>query len=78
MVRRTADTMAAATFSAVANAKCRVCPVQTSCPVSGKGRQVVEPTDGAGPGKGRQVVEPTDGAGPGKGRQVVEPTDGAG
>jgi hypothetical protein len=47
MVRRTADTMAAATFSAVANAKCRVCPVRTSCPVSGKGRQVVEPpTDG--------------------------------
>jgi RecB family exonuclease len=48
MVRRTADTMAAATFSAVANSKCRVCPVQTSCPVSGKGRQVVEPSDGAG------------------------------
>jgi RecB family exonuclease len=43
MVRRTADTMAAATFSAVANSKCRVCPVQTACPVSGKGRQVVEP-----------------------------------
>ncbi len=43
MVRRTADTMAASTFSAVANAKCRICPVRTSCPVSGKGRQVVEP-----------------------------------
>ncbi|GAA4592932.1 superfamily I DNA/RNA helicase/RecB family exonuclease [Actinoplanes octamycinicus] len=43
MVRRTADTMAAATFSAVANSRCRVCPVRTSCPVSGKGRQVVEP-----------------------------------
>jgi RecB family exonuclease len=43
MVRRTADTMAAATFSAVANSKCRVCPVRTSCPVSGRGRQVVEP-----------------------------------
>ena len=43
MVRRTADTMAASTFSAVANSKCRVCPVRTSCPVSGKGRQVVEP-----------------------------------
>nr|WP_236718595.1 ATP-dependent DNA helicase [Actinoplanes sp. TFC3] len=43
MVRRTADTMAAATFSAVVNAKCRVCPVRTSCPVSGQGRQVVEP-----------------------------------
>ncbi|MFE0591815.1 ATP-dependent helicase [Micromonospora echinospora] len=43
LVRRTADTMAAATFAAVANSKCRVCPVRTSCPVSGKGRQVVEP-----------------------------------
>jgi superfamily I DNA/RNA helicase/RecB family exonuclease len=43
MVRRTADTMAASTFSAVVNSKCRVCPVQSSCPVSGKGRQVVEP-----------------------------------
>ncbi|WP_407566903.1 ATP-dependent helicase [Polymorphospora sp. A560] len=43
MVRRTAETMAASTFSAVANSKCRVCPVRTSCPVSGKGRQVVEP-----------------------------------
>ncbi len=46
MVRRTADTMAAATFSAVANSRCRVCPVQTSCPVSGKGRQVVQPPAG--------------------------------
>lgn len=43
MVRRTADTMAAATFSAVANSKCRMCPVRTACPISGKGRQVVEP-----------------------------------
>jgi ATP-dependent exoDNAse (exonuclease V) beta subunit len=43
MVRRTADTMAASTFQAVVNSKCRVCPVRTSCPVSGKGRQVVEP-----------------------------------
>ncbi|MEV7622477.1 ATP-dependent DNA helicase [Actinoplanes sp. NPDC089786] len=43
MVRRTADTMAASTFSAVANNRCRVCPVQTSCPISGRGRQVVEP-----------------------------------
>ena len=32
--------MAASTFSAVVNNKCRVCPVKTSCPVSGKGRQV--------------------------------------
>ncbi|WP_230415173.1 RecB family exonuclease [Micromonospora tarapacensis] len=43
LVRRTADTMAAATFAAVANSKCRVCPVRASCPVSGQGRQVVEP-----------------------------------
>ncbi|GAB1694320.1 ATP-dependent helicase [Krasilnikovia sp. M28-CT-15] len=49
MVRRTADTMAAATFSAVVNAKCRVCPVRTACPVSGKGRQVVEPPPEAVP-----------------------------
>ncbi|GAA5183611.1 hypothetical protein GCM10023322_23300 [Rugosimonospora acidiphila] len=40
MVRRTAATMAAATFQAVVNSKCRACPVRTSCPVSGKGRQV--------------------------------------
>ncbi|WBB49249.1 PD-(D/E)XK nuclease family protein [Verrucosispora sp. WMMA2044] len=43
LVRRTAETMAAATFAAVANSKCRVCPVRSSCPVSGQGRQVVEP-----------------------------------
>jgi superfamily I DNA/RNA helicase/RecB family exonuclease len=43
MVRRAADTLAASTFNAVVNSKCRVCPVRTSCPVSGKGRQVVEP-----------------------------------
>jgi RecB family exonuclease len=42
MVRRTASTMAAATFQAVVNAKCRTCPVNTSCPVSGKGRQVTD------------------------------------
>ncbi|MBL7254952.1 PD-(D/E)XK nuclease family protein [Actinoplanes sp. LDG1-01] len=42
MVRRTAETMAAATFSAVANSRCRVCPVRTSCPISGKGRQIVD------------------------------------
>ncbi|MEV4537256.1 ATP-dependent DNA helicase [Asanoa sp. NPDC049518] len=44
LVRRTADTMAASTFHAIANSRCRVCPVRTSCPISGKGRQVVEPT----------------------------------
>jgi RecB family exonuclease len=42
MVRRTAATMAAATFQAVVNSKCRACPVRTSCPVSGKGRQVTD------------------------------------
>ncbi len=43
MVHRTADTMAASTFVAKANDSCRMCPVKSSCPVSGKGRQVVEP-----------------------------------
>jgi superfamily I DNA/RNA helicase/RecB family exonuclease len=43
MVRRTAETMAASTFAAIANSKCRVCPVRSSCPISGQGRQVVEP-----------------------------------
>jgi superfamily I DNA/RNA helicase/RecB family exonuclease len=43
MVRRTGATMAAATFVAKANDRCRVCPVRPSCPVSNKGRQVVEP-----------------------------------
>ncbi|MDI6099640.1 ATP-dependent DNA helicase [Actinoplanes sp. NEAU-A12] len=46
MVRRTAAAMAASTFSAMANNRCRVCPVRTSCPISGKGRQVVEPAPG--------------------------------
>ena len=32
MVRRTAETMAAATFAAVANSTCRVCPVRTELP----------------------------------------------
>ncbi|MFJ6198393.1 ATP-dependent helicase [Micromonospora sp. NPDC092111] len=54
LVRRTADTMAAATFAAVANSKCRVCPVRTSCPVSGQGRQVVEPPAVRGPVEGEQ------------------------
>ncbi|HEY6593213.1 MAG TPA: PD-(D/E)XK nuclease family protein [Asanoa sp.] len=43
MVSRTAEVMSASTFAAVANSRCRVCPVRTSCPISGKGRQVVEP-----------------------------------
>jgi RecB family exonuclease len=41
LIRRTAKTMAASTFEAVANNQCRVCPVRTSCPVSGKGHHVV-------------------------------------
>jgi len=44
MVKHTAATMAAATFQAVANSKCRNCPVRTSCPVGGKGRQVTDQT----------------------------------
>jgi RecB family exonuclease len=44
MVRRTAATMAAATVQAVVNSKCRACPVRTSCPVGGKGRQVTDET----------------------------------
>ena len=43
MVRKTGATMAASTFVAKANDKCRVCPVRPSCPVSNKGRQVIEP-----------------------------------
>jgi superfamily I DNA/RNA helicase/RecB family exonuclease len=42
LVKRTAATMAAATFQAVVNSKCRTCPVRTSCPVDAKGRQVTE------------------------------------
>jgi superfamily I DNA/RNA helicase/RecB family exonuclease len=42
LVKRTAKAMAASTFNAVVNNKCRVCPVRTSCPVSGKGRQVTD------------------------------------
>jgi superfamily I DNA/RNA helicase/RecB family exonuclease len=44
LVQRTAKTMAASTFNAVVNNKCRVCPVKTSCPVSGKGRHVTGPS----------------------------------
>ncbi|MEU8388089.1 ATP-dependent DNA helicase [Micromonospora sp. NPDC048843] len=54
LVRRTADTMAASTFAAVANSKCRVCPVRTSCPVSGQGRQVVEPPTVRRTGEGEE------------------------
>jgi RecB family exonuclease len=42
MVHRTADTIAASTFVAKANDSCRICPVRSSCPVSGKGRQVTD------------------------------------
>jgi RecB family exonuclease len=42
MIRRTAQAMAASTFHAVANNKCRVCPVRTACPISGKGRHVTD------------------------------------
>jgi superfamily I DNA/RNA helicase/RecB family exonuclease len=43
LVRRTGEVMAGATFSAVRNDRCRTCPVRTSCPISGQGRQVVQP-----------------------------------
>jgi hypothetical protein len=43
LVRRTGQVMAASTFTAVRNDRCRVCPVRTSCPITGQGRQVVEP-----------------------------------
>ena len=43
LVRRTGAVMAGSTFTAVRNNRCRTCPVRTSCPVSGQGRQVVEP-----------------------------------
>jgi superfamily I DNA/RNA helicase/RecB family exonuclease len=42
LVRGAAKAMAASTFNAVANNKCRMCPVRTSCPISGSGRQVTE------------------------------------
>ena len=42
LVKRTAATMAASTFQAVVNSRCRACPVRTSCPVGGKGRQVTD------------------------------------
>jgi len=42
LIRRTAQLMAASTFEAVANDRCRACPVCTSCPVSGRGRQVTD------------------------------------
>jgi superfamily I DNA/RNA helicase/RecB family exonuclease len=42
MVRGAAAAMAAATFEAVVNKTCAYCPVRTSCPVSGQGRQVTQ------------------------------------
>jgi superfamily I DNA/RNA helicase/RecB family exonuclease len=46
LVRQTATTMAASTFHAVVNKKCRSCPVKRSCPVSGQGRQVTDAPPG--------------------------------
>jgi superfamily I DNA/RNA helicase/RecB family exonuclease len=40
LVREAATAMAAATFRAVVNDSCPYCAVRTSCPLSGKGRQV--------------------------------------
>lgn len=50
LVRETARTMAASTFSAVVNSKCRNCPVKRSCPVSGQGRQVTAGPPTSAPG----------------------------
>ncbi len=33
MIRRTAQAMAASTFQAVVNNRCRICPVRTACPI---------------------------------------------
>ncbi|HEY7174509.1 MAG TPA: ATP-dependent DNA helicase [Micromonosporaceae bacterium] len=52
LVRRTARTMAASTFHAVANSRCRACPVRHACPITGQGRQVtgdVEPPPASPP-----------------------------
>ena len=35
---------ASSTIEAVANNRCRVCPVKTSCPITGSGRQVTDPS----------------------------------
>ncbi|MFS8521061.1 MAG: ATP-dependent DNA helicase [Micromonosporaceae bacterium] len=43
LVRRAGEVLAGATFEARRNDRCRTCPVRTSCPVSGQGRQVVQP-----------------------------------
>jgi superfamily I DNA/RNA helicase/RecB family exonuclease len=40
LVRKAATAMAASTFRAVVNESCPYCAVNTSCPLSGKGRQV--------------------------------------
>jgi RecB family exonuclease len=40
LVREAATAMAASTFRAVVNDACPYCAVNTSCPLSGKGRQV--------------------------------------
>ena len=81
MVRRTADTMAAATFSAVANSKCRVCPVRSSCPISGQGRQVVEPPTrrpGSSPPARRPGSPPPAQRLPDQDRPASEPPAGEG
>ncbi|HLU44966.1 MAG TPA: PD-(D/E)XK nuclease family protein [Natronosporangium sp.] len=43
LLARTGEVMAGATFRAARNNRCRTCPVRTSCPISGQGRQVVQP-----------------------------------
>ncbi|MBT8226335.1 MAG: ATP-dependent DNA helicase, partial [Dactylosporangium sp.] len=41
LIERTAATMAAATFEAVANDQCRTCPVRICCPIADQGQPVM-------------------------------------
>jgi len=42
MIEGVAITMASSAFTACLNDLCPMCPVRTSCPLHGEGRQVVE------------------------------------
>jgi superfamily I DNA/RNA helicase/RecB family exonuclease len=63
LVRETARTMAASTFRAVVNAKCRTCPVRHACPVSGQGRQLTGSDPVPGPPPGAPHPRQTGGSG---------------
>lgn len=64
LVRETARTMAASTFRAVVNSKCRNCPVRHACPVSGQGRHVTGVDPAAGPAPFADPSPPPTAAGP--------------